>query len=320
MTVTPEASDQAWFDLGATWHWADQERVRGLATELGLTAFPQLDAGRALHEAADGSPPTPVELAPQPSATLRFVGGTQALCHRLVDRLAPASVSLGRAVTAVVDRGPRLAAETVAPDGTRATLESGSVVVTLPPRLALQSITFTPALPDPLVEVMRATPTWMGEAIKCVAVYDSPFWRAAGLSGSAFSDRGPLHEVHDASTHDGTAAGLWGFVALDPDHRSMQAAQRVPLVLEQLGRLFGPEAADPVQYLERDWSGDPYTCEEEHSHAPPLDYGHPAFADRALYGGRLLWAGTETAEQGGGHMEGAVRSGQRAARLVLEAG
>lgn len=47
-----------------------------------------------------------------------------------------------------------------------------------------------------------------------------------------------------------------------------------------------------------------------------MAYGHPAFA-KPLFGGRLMWAGAETAAVGGGHMEGAVRSGQRAAAQVL---
>lgn len=56
-------------------------------------------------------------------------------------------------------------------------LSASHVVVTLPPRLAAQSLHFAPALPDDVTEAMLATQTWMGQAMKIVLVYESPFWR-----------------------------------------------------------------------------------------------------------------------------------------------
>jgi monoamine oxidase len=156
----------------------------------------------------------------------------------------------------------------------------------------------------------------MATALKCVAVYDRPFWREAGWSGLAFSRVGPLTEVHDACTADGAAAALWGFVSADHAFRDMGFEERTGAVFDQLGRLFGPEAADPLQYHERDWSDDPYTNDVVVWFGEPLPYGNPVLAEPA-YGGRLVWAGTETADVGAGHMEGAVRSGQRAAAQVL---
>ena len=82
--------------------------------------------------------------------------------------------------------------------------------------------------------------------------------------------------------------------------------------------MFGPRAAEPERYYERDWSTDPYTNDEVVWLGEPLALGHPALAEPA-FGGRLVWAGTETADVGGGHMEGAVRSGRRAAAQVLAA-
>ena len=91
------------------------------------------------------------------------------------------------------------------------------------------------------------------------------------------------------------------------------------MVLDHLARLFGPEASEPVQYLERDWSADPFT-NERHYHPPVLEraYGHDLF-DRPYLGGRVMFAGTETTSEHGGHMEGALASGERAARFVIGA-
>ena len=317
-TVEPEFGGGT-FDLGATWHWSDQPRVTALAAALGLTSFPQFREGQTLREPRDGSGPEPVDVAPPEAEERRFVGGTQQLCERLAEGLPEETISLGLAVNDVVDRSSHLEVRAFDEQGDERRFEADTVVVTVPPRLVIETIRFDPELPPELVEVIEATPTWMGEAVKCLALYPTPFWREAGLSGSAFSEVGPLYEIHDASASDGSAAALWGFLEFDPDYRDLDVLERGPLVFEQLGRLFGPQAADPLNYFERDWSADPYTCEDEHRHITPLPYGQPAFA-RPYLGGRLRWAGAETAEEGGGHMEGAVASGERVARAILEAG
>jgi len=109
-------------------------------------------------------------------------------------------------------------------------------------------------------------------------------------------------------------------VAGDDDFRTIGPGERAELVLAQLKRLFGPRAGEIVQYFERDWSADPNTIDDEWFwvEGDPVDYGHPALA-RPMLGGRVVLAGSETSAVGGGHMEGAVRSGHRAAQLVLGA-
>lgn len=325
MTVAAGSSTGAVVDLGATWCWAGQPRIAALSAGLGLSTFPQFVGGRALHEDPGPDGPSVAEVDVDQGdlgPALRFGQGAQALPQRLAEHLEAGSLSLGTDVTAVARDGRGLSV-TVSPagggpaDSAPTIMTTSSVVVALPPRLALERIRFHPALPGELAQVMRATPTWMAEAVKCVAVYESAFWRAAGRSGSAFSHVGPLAEVHDGSSADGSTAALWGLVSDHSAARSMEPAERAPLVLEQLERLFGPAAGDPVSYFERDWSADPNTHETATPPPdPPLPYGHTAFG-RPLMDGRLVWAGSETIETGGGHMEGAVRSGERAAALLL---
>ncbi len=306
----------AWFDLGATWHWSNQPQVRALADELGMVAFPQFRQGQAVAEDAGAGTPRLIDVPPPSPAEMRFVGGAQALCHRLVDRLPDGAVVLDTKATAVAADGAGVTVSTVGADGAETQVSAAAVIVAMPPRLVSAGITFTPPLPDALVDVMLGTPTWMATAVKCVAVYDSAFWREAGRSGLAFSGVGPLVEVHDGCTADGSTAALWGFLSAAHDVRDLDAERRTESVLTQLGRLFGPAAADPVRYHERDWSNDPYTNDETVRLGPTSPYGHQAFAE-PLFDGRLVWAGTETAGVGGGHMEGAVRSGRRAAAQVL---
>ena len=311
--------EEGWFDLGATWHWSNQPRIRALAAELGMETFPQYREGRAVAEDAAVSPPRPVDVPPPSPTELRFAGGAQALCHRLAARLPDGAVSLETDVVGISTRSDGVTVSAADRDGHESELSTRFVVVAVPPRLAWSGITFSPALPGALVDAMQGTPTWMATAVKCIAVYESAFWRGAGLSGLAFSQVGPLIEVHDSCTADGSTAALWGFLSPSHDVRDLGVEDRTHAVFDQLGRLFGPEAADPVRYFERDWSDDPYTNDVVVWLREPYAYGHPAFAE-PLFDGRLMWAGTETANIGGGHMEGAVRSGQRAAAQVLTLG
>ncbi len=308
------ADGELYLDLGATWHWANQPAIRALAAGLGLETFPQYREGRAIIEEDAGL--RRIDLPPPAPAELRFVGGAQGLCHRLAARLPEGAVILETDVTVVARAGDGMRVTMAAGAGAESELSCGAVVVAVPPRLAHAGIAFDPALPEPLVRVMQGTPTFMANAVKCLAVYESAFWRDEGLSGLAFSRSGPLIEVHDACSDDGTIRALWGFMSGWHEFRDLEPEARRDLIFAQLGRLFGAGAADPVRYVERDWSDDPYTNDEVLWFTEPLPYGDPAFAE-PLLGGRLVWAGTETAGAGAGHMEGAVRSGQRAASLLL---
>ena len=309
----------AGLDLGATWHWSNQARIRELAAGLGMESFPQFRDGRAVVEESAGTRARHVDLPPASPAELRFVGGTQSICRHLAARLPEGAVLLDAEVTMVSADGDGVTVTVATGAGDESHLRCQAVVVAVPPRLVSSGITFVPSLPQSLVEVMQGTPTWMATAVKCVAVYESAFWRAAGLSGLAFSREGPLIEVHDACSPDGDTAALWGFLSADHRFRDLTPDERVEPVLAQLGRLFGPQAGDPIRYVERDWSDDPYTNDEVVWVAEPLASGDPALARPAL-GGRVCWAGSETADAGAGHMEGAVRAGMRAAAQVLALG
>ncbi|MGH9224791.1 MAG: flavin monoamine oxidase family protein [Acidimicrobiales bacterium] len=322
MSLRPEGlGEGVWFDVGATWHWEDQPRMRALASELGLEVFPQYRVGLVMVEPMPGAPPERAELPSPSPRELRFVGGAQQLCERLAARLPAGSVVLDTVAVSVEEGDAGLTVSVADEEGASRALPAAAVVVAIPPRLALQDLSFTPDLPDELTAVLRRTPTWMASALKCVAVYEAAFWREDGLAGAAVSEVGPLREVHDAGTHDGTAAALWGFVSPRHEWRDLSFDDRLEQVFAHLGRLFGATAADPIRYFERDWSGDPYTNDETfYAGGEVLAYGDAAF-EHPLMGGRLVWAGTETATpaDGGGHMEGAVASGQRAAREVLRA-
>ena len=239
----------------------------------------------------------------------RLVGGSQQLALRLADRLG-AAVRLGSPVDAIRqdDRGVE-----VTHDG--GIVRAGRAIVALPPTLAGR-IRYSPALPPLRDQLTQQVP--MGYVTKVQISYSEPFWRAEGLSGSVFSLDDEVSVIFDNSPQDLSCGVLLGFLEGKHARRAGKLApeERKELVLSVLEKFFGPRAADPEEYVERDWATEEWS--------------------RGCYGGRfgtgvwtgygealrepvglIHWAGTETAEVWNGYMDGAVRSGERAAREVL---
>jgi monoamine oxidase len=187
-------------------------------------------------------------------------------------------------------------------------------VVAVPPALAGR-IEYAPLLPanrDALTQRMA-----MGATMKCLAVYDRPFWRDRGLSGEVACTGGPVTVVFDNSPADGSRGMLLGFVVGRPARElgARPAEERKRAVLAAFARFFGPEAGEPSEYVEQDWSAEAWTrgCPTGTMGPGTMTLFGPAL--RAPVG-RVHWAGTETAVEHCGYMEGAVESGERAAREV----
>ncbi len=235
----------------------------------------------------------------------RIVGGPAQLAARLAgDDL---DVRLGAVVRSVDRRGAGLAIG--CDDGL--VVEARHVIVTAPPALAAE-ITFDPPITTDRARALRGLPA--GRVIKVSAVYAEPFWRDRGLSGQAASTTGPVGATFDNSPPDGTPGVLTGFVTSVNASTlgRLPASQRRRQVLEHFARLFGSPAARPEQYVEHDWTADPFARGCYFGLAGPGGVGQR----RALLqqpGDRVSWAGAETSVASYGGMDGAVRSGARAA-------
>src|SRR5947209_446012 len=174
-------------------------------------------------------------------------------------------------------------------------------------------IEYEPALPAQRDGLTQRVP--QGSVIKYEAVYPRPFWRRADLNGYTYSDRPPIGFTYDNSPPGGKPGVLLGFVAGSDARRLATLPERARhrQVLAAFERLFGAQAARPRTLIEHNWSSDPWTRGCYAGYFPPgvwSDFG-PALRTPV---GRLHWAGTETAEVFNGYMDGAVRSGERAAR------
>ncbi|WP_134731575.1 flavin monoamine oxidase family protein [Amycolatopsis nivea] len=289
-------------DLGATWFWDGETRVRDLVTRLGQQIFPQHTAGSAVYQDDTGAyrlPNNPVD-----APAYRFAAGAGALAERLAATLPDGVLRLATPVTAIRETPQGLSVETAAES-----YETAHVVLAVPPALAAAHLDFGGALPEELLRVAAQTPVWMGAITKVVATYRRPFWRDRGLAGAAISHSGPLRELHDMSGPDGATPALFGFAAAaTPGFR--QAVTR------QLTELFGPDAAEPEALHIQDWSTERWTSPPQvHRRTDYGLFGHPLYQRPAL-DGRLHWASTETSTEYAGHIEGALASGLRAANTI----
>ena len=308
------AFGNAYFDLGPAWFWPGQVQMDSLIAELSLRIFPQQSDGAALYEDEKGRIQR-INGSPM-AGTYRIEGGMGVLISALAERIPAECIQLNSEAT----RFRRTSAgieTTIRTDGRLKTILSERVILALPPRL-VSSLFFEPALAKPLCSALQQIPSWMAGQAKFLAFFDAPFWRAQDLSGEAISQRGPLMEIHDASPISDGPYALFGFVGTPPSQRKSLGEQLlIKEILEQLQRLFGNSARHPAAYRIQDWGQDLFTATE--LDLAPLNY-HPRYSYSSnvfdLWDGTLLLSGTETAEQYGGFLEGALDSSVRTVRKV----
>jgi monoamine oxidase len=245
----------------------------------------------------------------------RIVGGSARIAEELARRLGD-RVRLGTPVRRITQGDGDRTGVTVEVDGGEPAL-ARRVVVTLPPTLAGRLV-YEPALPpwrDQLTQRMPA-----GSVSKVFAAYDEPFWRDDGFTGTSICDVGPVKLTFDNSPPEGCPGVLLGFTEGEDARRMsrLTATERRDAVLSCFVRAFGPRAAAPREYVERDWAAEEYTRGCYGAHFTPgvwTAFG-PALREPV---GAIHWAGAETATVWNGYMEGAVRSADRVAAEVLDA-
>jgi monoamine oxidase len=239
-----------------------------------------------------------------------FVEGSHEIASRMANALGEQLV-LGQAVTRIDwDSAGALA-------HTRDTVTRARwVIIAVPPAMR-QKIQFSPTLgPDHNSFVQR----WpLGVLSKAYAVYDTPFWRTAGFSGQALSDEGPVFITFDASPPDDSAGVLLGFIGGDYARTwdALDKPARRNKALGAFAALFGPAALGARAYTDQRWATEDWVGGGP-SAAPGPGGVLPYTRQVATPIGPIHWAGTETSSEWNGFMDGAVRSGERAAREVLQ--
>ncbi len=304
-------------DLGPTWVWpAYQPIVARWIERLALPSVAQFDSGQVIVETARDTSPIRTHF-PGQEGSVRIIGGPQAIVDALAARLPQGVVCPSARVTAVEVAHDHARVRLDVGRSGRRTYSAAKVIIAVPPRVALHTISWQPTLPRDLTAALAGRATWMATQAKVVAFYERAFWRTQGLSGRIMSRVGPLVEVHDHSGPSGTPAALFGFVGWPHAVREEMGGALADQATAQLERCFGPEAPAPLDVQIQDWAGDPLVCSPADLRAPG---GHPDVGPaivRALhFEGKVCFAAAEVAGQSPGLIEGALVAGEHGARLV----
>lgn len=242
--------------------------------------------------------------------TIRFAGGPQQLSKKLAADLG-GIVRRASAVTGI-ERGAKATVHTKS-----RSFVARRVVLAMPKTLVAR-IGFAPGLPPAHDQYLQRQP--MGSVVKVNAIYDRPFWREQGLSGTATSDTGPIQITYDNSPPDGAPGVLVGFMEGNESRKLLGASDgdRRAAALGSLARYFGPDASNPTAYVDRVWARERYTRGAYGSFNPPgvlTSLG----ADAASPVGLLHFAGADYSAEWPGYMDGAIRSGEQVAADVIKA-
>lgn len=234
-----------------------------------------------------------------------FPAGSHEISARIAAELGD-RIRLGAVVSRIEWSG-----DAVAVTSSTGVVEARRAIVTVAPAHRL-AIDIAPALPIACQQLSQRWP--QGALTKAYAAYPTPFWRAKGLSGQALSDQGPVFITFDVSPGPGGPGILLGFTdphGFDP----LPEDQRRDQVLKCFTALFGEEAANAIDYLDQRWGAEEFAPGGPTAAVPPGSWTEFGPLLRTPVG-PLHWAGTETADEWTGFMDGAVRSGQRAAAEV----
>nr|XP_005001612.2 LOW QUALITY PROTEIN: amine oxidase [flavin-containing] A-like [Cavia porcellus] len=245
----------------------------------------------------------------------KFKGGSGQVSERIMGLLGD-RVKLNCPVTYVDQSGGNIIIETL----NHERYECRYVISAIPPTLTAK-IHFRPELPPERTQLIQRLP--MGSVIKCMMYYREAFWKKKDYCGCMIieDEEAPISITLDDTKPDESVPAIMGFILARKADRlaKLHKEIRKKKICELYAKVLGSqEALEPVHYEEKNW------CEEQYSGGCYTAYFPPGIMTQ--YGrvirqpvGRIYFAGTETATQWSGYMEGAVEAGERAAREVLNA-
>lgn len=265
----------------------------------------------ALTQMGSGGGPTFVISGKGGAQDARPVGGMGAVYRSIAAELGDA-LHLSRPVRQITQDGDGV---TVAADGL--TVRGQRAIVAIPLAIA-GSIVYEPMLPVDRALLHQRMPG--GAVIKISIIYDEPFWRADGLCGQSAAPGSPATLTIDACTN-AADPGIMCVITEGPAARRltrMDEADRKAAVIGELVDRFGAKANAPLEFHEQNWTTERYSGGGMISHAPTGVLTEFGYTLREPCG-RVHWAGTESSAVMCGWIDGAIRSGERAAAEVMTA-
>ncbi|WP_166425546.1 FAD-dependent oxidoreductase [Paraglaciecola sp. 20A4] len=341
-------------DMGPTWIFPHQYKMQALAAELGVELFEQYTVGDVLFQAPNSTQPRQIAGAGA-MQLFRVEGGM----YQLINKLSAAiklknskykkgfarsqhTIRLGHCVSNITQdetSGQWTISGQNSSKGHRShqnhsydkqelkhqgelhrfVYRAEHLVLALPPRIIQRDLASNVWGSPLLNQRLTTVQTWMGAQAKFVATYPLAFWRDKGLSGQAFSQVGPMIEMHDASASDNSSYGLFGFIGISAKQRNqLTEGQLKRACLDQLAFFYGEDAYGATDCYIKDWAQDKYTTTEHDINEPSK---HPEFnihgLEVELKTRKLHLAGSEFSLQDAGYLEGALRAADQAIEDII---
>lgn len=204
-------------------------------------------------------------------------------------------------------------------------VKANNAVLAVPPNL-YHRIQYVPALPRE--QMIAHQHISMGLVIKVHAIYDKPFWREKGLSGTGFGGGHVVQEVYDNTNYGPNFANdnagedphgvLVSFISDLHAERmwSLSEEERKHEILSELAAYLGEETMHPIAFYLSDMAAEEWT---RGAYATSYDLG-----GLSRWGhlqneptGPIYYACSDIAAEGYQHVDGAIRQGEIAAKSIL---
>lgn len=189
------------------------------------------------------------------------------------------------------------------------------IIVAVPPQL-YDRIGLLKVIPPKRSRVISAYRS--GKVIKTLLIFESPWWRARGLSGRIHHTGSLFNSAVDCSPPDGRIGVLAIFSTSHSAHNleiNRSESVRIRLAMEWLRQVSNTTIPPAVAARSVDWSAEPWSLG---GYAGVRSLGGWLAAPQLFAPhGRIHFAGTETATEWRSYMEGALESAERAAQSVL---
>lgn len=249
--------------------------------------------------------------------------GAQSFSNNMAKELHPDSLYLSTPVNEI-EQCPKTGNCTVR-SSNNAEFQAKKVILSVPTTL-YNHIRFNPPLPE--TKQLLAEENVMGYYSKIIFVFNQPWWHTAGLSGALQAQDGAITFSRDTSIPDDDQWSITCFVVgergrqwsqLSQDERRQSAWTQFVSAFSSVDLPSKLEIPAPINIIEMEWSKQEFFLGAPCPVSPPGILTSVGMEAVQTPFGNIHFVGTETSVEWKGYMEGAVRSGDRGAKEVIEA-
>lgn len=307
---TVYGSDNTPVEMGATWFSSQHTNLIALLNELGINYFEQYMEGTVFFQPFSTSPAESIQIPSQPPS-YRISGGTSNLIDILYKKLDKKDILLNQSVKEI--RFNKDSVQVTADD----VFKGSKVILSIPPKLWATKILFEPNLPSDLTNIALHTHTWMEDSIKIALTYNQAFWQQENLSGTLFSNTGPITEFYDHCNQERSTYALCGFI--NSAFKNLSDTERRTRVMDQIKNVFGEKAEAFNEYVECIWSKEKNTFVGSDTPLFPHQNNGNSVFNKTYVDGKLLISSAESASEFPGYMDGAVSIANGIAKKIIKA-